>query len=143
MLVYYWVKRLLPVLLLAAMIVLARGHLKPFVAADSADQKANTASSTVKTAASTAAGAGNQSEPADHPGGAATAGNDWVRTRVGWEREAKWFANSISYEPGLHPAVVAALVSLVALWTLVAFPADAAGAANDPDAPDTTFMSDS
>ncbi len=41
---------------------------------------------------------------------AAGKGDDWVRTRTGWEREARWFA-ATSYEPALHPAVVAAAPS--------------------------------
>jgi hypothetical protein len=43
----------------------------------------------------------------------------------------------------LHPVVVAGLVSLVALWALVAFPAGAPPATDDLDAPDTTYTSDS
>jgi hypothetical protein len=70
----------------------------------------------------------------------ATAGeaDDWVRTRTGWEHEAKWFATVGRYEPALHPAVVAALVSLIAVWALMAFPADTAKVADEPDAPSTT-----
>ncbi len=129
--------------LLVAVVVLAGGHLKTFFAAVSVSRGGNTGSPAVGTATPSSAEAANRSEQISHQHGATGEGDDWVRTRTGWEREAKWFASSASYAPALHPAVVAALVSLVALWALVAFPADAAEATDDPDSPDTTFTQDS
>lgn len=150
MLATYWLKRSGPVLFLAAAIVLAGGNLQSVFAASSVGQPANSASPAVGTAASLAVGAAaplsadvsNRPEKISRHRGAAGGGDDWVRTRTGWEREARWFA-ATSYEPALHPAVVAGLVSLVALWALVAFPADAVRSTDDREALDTTFTTDS
>ncbi len=52
-----------------------------------------------------------------------TAADGWVRTRDGWERESALHPHRGTYEPALHPAVLASLVTLASLLALVAFPA--------------------
>lgn len=149
MLVSHCLRRSIPILTLAAAIVLAGGHLKSFLAdistsrgADLEPRKVRAESSAVESATPGSADVSNRAEESRRHRGAAGAVDDWVRTRTGWEREAKWIASS-GYEPALHPVVVAALVSLVALWALVAFPVDAVESVDDPQTVDTTFTSDS
>jgi hypothetical protein len=142
MLVYCWLKRSIPGLLLLVVIACSGGFLKPLLVSPSTSRRGSKslASSTAEPLATAAAPAHstsftNRSEQiAGHRAGGGKV-DDWVRTRTGWEHEAKWFATVGRYEPSLHPAVVAALVGLMAVWALVAFPADAA--ADQRDTPST------
>jgi hypothetical protein len=119
--------------------------LKPLFVANSNGRKgsrplAPSAADSLATAAVAAhsGGVANLSEQMGGHRGAAGKADDWVRTRTGWEHEAKWFATVGRYEPTLHPAVIAALVSMVAVWALVAFPADTARAADEKETPSTS-----
>jgi hypothetical protein len=145
MLVYCWLKRSVPALLLLVVIACSGGLLKPLFVANSSGRKgsrplAPSAAESLATAevAARSGDVANRSEQLGGPRGAAGKVDDWVRTRTGWEHEAKWFATVGRYEPTLHPAVIAALIGLVAVWALVAFPADASRGADEKETPSTS-----
>jgi hypothetical protein len=142
MLVYCWLKRSVPVVMLLAVIACSTGLLKPLIVASSAGGRggkplAPLAAGSLATAAPTtrSEGVSNRAERPSGHRGAARKTDDWVRTRTGWEHEAKWFATASQYEPTLHPAVIAALIGLMAVWTLVAFPDDTVATVDEPDTP--------
>ena len=145
MLVYCWLKRSTAAALLLVFIACSGGLWKPLIATHSTGGRvcrpfAPLAAESPATAvvAAHSAGVANRSEPIVARRGSAGKVDDWVRTRTGWEHEAKWFATVGRYEPALHPAVVAAMIALVAVWTLVAFPADAVRVADPPDSHSTS-----
>jgi hypothetical protein len=126
MIVFSRLKQLAALLVLVVAIQPAGGSLGISATASSADQTNQVES----LSASQASGHSSPSEDSTDAGHRTVVHkrDDWVRTRNGWERETKWPGPLVVYQPALHPAVVAALIGLAALWALIAFPVeDAAG----------------